>query len=1160
MRRSSGGRAGRLPAHGRIGRGPLGCLRHWPWLSLLLCAACTGTPATPGRRPTPAPAPVLTPIPIPAPPPAPGPGPTYTVRTGVHPRVLVDADRVAILKAAAARPVPLEGTAFPQDAGTLAFDLDPALRTDPTQAVDLGLFDDWASTRDHLFIRHSDEVVAATGKTYCGTDPTVTPCFQVALQAIAPSPYVAGTSFALTAGQWHTLRLSWDTAAHSATLTIDGGTPRDLHWAKDAAGAPVDWHPDGQRFTLRGRDRIDNLELYDGADPATAHLVVSYPMNAGSGTVVSDASGHGYDGLIGFGVRWAERRPGDPSDQVLVMDGRTGMLRVVAGAALTEAWEDFLDVANIVVQALNTGKLRVDVSSDHPNAIENQARLLGLAYLVTGDPRFVSAAKTYAEMLLAVPPDAGGDYTEAGRVEAMGLLYDWFFEAMGAPDAARGVSYRDALAAGIAATIRVEQNFVCGPSNPLTADWHCTEAAHPDVVGGHSHQNNTEITAGLLAIIDEHPELKPVLDTEYRNFVDGYNPARAWISVDGGHHMGFAYGSTYTFIDSIQMWDVATTDVSMLAPWQGKLIDRYIWGLRGDDTYPHSGDAFKVTAQSGEVVAFALFAADHFGSTRAARFYDRWMLPSLTGGRFSELLYLEPNQPATPLSDLPESHLFRHAGQVLMRDGWDYPSATLLSFKSTSFWSVDHHHLDQNAFTLFYKAPLLLDSGHYDKYGTVHWHNYYTRTIAHDTVTVFDPQETFVRHLKSGQACCSNDGGQKFMTKANPQLADIEPGGSNHLDGVTAFEDHPGITFVEGNASKAYAASKIDQAHGFIRDLVFLRHLDFWPHPVVVVFDKVVSAPGAEDLVKRFLLHTESEPEPVGGTEVRPGHYRVSGHALTVRHGAGAVFVESLLPKDAVITKVGGKTAAGDYRFLVPVADATGTYHDQNFPPIPDPGAADPDEGAWRVEIRPATPTARTYFLEAMAVADNRPSVTPPKMVDLPAEGAAVALLGGKEAVAFNEGDTPATRLAWGSPVAGARVVAVGLVPGGRYAGDVVADPGGVQPYQVILQETPAGPLQASSQGLLVAGDGLPVGLDLSLTGSEVPGAVALAAHRDLGAHGAQPRAGNRDRGVGEGKSWARGSRSRARPPARASARAPRGSPARWGRFPQGARRRCGSR
>lgn len=1029
----------------------------------------------------------------------------FTVKSG-HPRVYVDPARVATIQDASQQAIPLNGTDFSKYAsGTLTFDINPVPRIDATQNINLGIFDQWNSTRNHIFVRHLDQPNPndPNGNTYCGTSPAdqVNLCFQLALQSSVTSiGYIASNNFILTANSWHTLTVSWNSTVHGASLQLDNNAAVPLYWKRDANNVPYEWSPDNQQFVFTGRDTLDNIRLYGSDNSLAGPLLVDYPMNDATGVIVSDVSGYAHNARISTGVTWTTRSASD-TDSAIRMDGKTGKLSVIAGNVLTEAWVDFYNNAVSLANQLNTNGNPVDVWYGHPNAIKNVARDLGLAYLVTGEAQFRSAALVFADRLLAVTPrSTGGDYTQAGRIEAMGILYDWLFNDVRSTTNSSGSLYSDALVSAIEETIQYQAPFICGSNNALTADWNCsTLPAYPDFISGHSHQNNTETTAALLAIIDEHPELSNLLGVEYQNFVNGYNPARAWISVDGGHHMGWDYGAAYTFLDSIQLWDTATTDVSMLDTWQGKLIDRYIYALRGDMVYPASGDAFAgggMTPQNEEVTDFALWAAKYFGNTAAERFYNRWSLPAKSGARFSELLYWEPNLPETPIEQLDFSRWFRNAGQVVMRDSWDYANAALLEFKSASFMSINHQHLDQNAFTIFYKAPLLVDSGYYDSYGTNHWQNYFTRTIAHNTVTVFDPQEQFPRawtpdYCNGGPSgnLCSNDGGQQFPAIYYPTLQQAQPGGPNALDGVVAYAYSPDFTYVEGNASKAYSSGKLDQSNGFVRSLVFLRTPSFWPHPVTVVFDKITTTADKGSLVKRFLLHSVSEPEPSGGTALGNGQYLMSGNTVTIRNGGGMLFSQTLLPVNPVLTKIGGQDVSGDHRFLVQAQDQYGNYQYQNFPPSPDPGTADADMGAWRIEVTAPVPSQREYFLNVLSIADNGAASAPPSAQNLSSDSTAVALLGNTQLVAFNKNDQTAAQLTWDVPIADVRMIVAGLQPNTVYSGAV----SGNGPYTINLYPDQNGQLLASSHGVLTVNSTVvSLGADLSANMTVSPNPVFL--------------------------------------------------------------------
>jgi hypothetical protein len=742
---------------------------------------------------------------------------------------------------------------------------------------------------------------------------------------------------------------------------------------------------------------------------------------------------------------------------------------------LASGWCYFYGSASNFAAQLNTGSLVLELSSAHPNTIIYIARVLGLASLVTGEERFKTAALKYADRLVATSPSAGGDYPQAGRIEAMGTLYDWLFDLMNSTQiSSGGMSYREALGSAIKATIRFREDDICGAKGKVTENWNCSATTtKPDFISGHSHQNNSEIAAGLLAIIDEYPELVPLLVAVYRNFVEGFNPAREWISIDGGHHMGWAYGAGYSFLDPILLWTKAT-DVKMIADWQSKLIYPYIYGLRGDMTYPSSGDAFPVGPDRDLVSGFALWSALHFSDPYAGNFYNSWVAKK--GYRFSDFVYWKPGFPETSIEALPYSRLFRNSGQALMRDTWDYPNATLLEFKSSSFGSLNHHHLDQNSFTIFYRSPLLLDSGYYDLYGTNHWYNYYIRTIAHNSIAVWDPNEKFLRSGAPKELQpFSNDGGQSLMKNTHPNLEQIKEGGSNHLDGIIRYEYTSEYTYASGNASKAYNPDKLDQQNGFVRSILFLRKPPFWEHPIFVVFDSVKTAPGKAGLKKSFLLHTATEPEPFGGEKTGPGQFRTSNKIFTIRNGRGMLFAETVLPEEATIMKIGGRDAGGDYRFLVPNGNVVLT----NYPPDPtkvNPGqpikgaqliAAAPDVGSWRIEVSPAVSSQQDFFLHLLSVADNIPSLKPPAARNLTSKTAAAVLIEGRQLIAFNKGEQPASTLSWEMPQRNADLIIVGLLADTNYSMSVIPNKSEKMPYTVVVERDPKGPHKTSVQGVL---------------------------------------------------------------------------------------------
>lgn len=938
----------------------------------------------------------------------------FSIKHGQHPRLYLDQDRLDLIKTASLDQgsLSLDRENFPQVTGALSFEVYIEAESDSDANKDI--FDRHDPTRNNLFIRYCPQENISSSLR----------CLQIAFQSSEFKPYIAKTRVYLQAGHWNTIKIAWDTSAFFAEVQVNDEPTEKLAWQKNNEGAFYDWRPDGQAFRFsQDMELLDSVRIHNEANFSTDSLLTD-ASQAGGSILAPDSS------------------------------------------VISRAWTDTYVSAYYVARSLIEGRSSIDVATAQPSAIKNNALLLGLGYHITNDEQFMTAANVYIDQLVGViPRTLGGDYTQGGRIEAMGILYDWFFSEL---------SYRqkDNLALAIKETIPLLSKYICGAGNAITTNWDCEQMpAYPDALSGHSYPNNKGVTAGLLAIIDEHPELAPLLDIQHRNFSENYDAVRAWVGVDGGYHQGWSYGSTNRSLDSTQLWVSATNDSDVLRSWQGKVIDYYIYGLRGDMTFPKSGDGIETRVNSPSIAPFALWAAQNFGNTYAQDFYNRLVMPALMGVRLGELLYWKPMISADPIEGLELARHFRNSGSVLMRDTWDYKNATLMEFKSASFSSKNHQHLDQNSFTLFYKSPLLIDSGYYDGYGSNHWHNYYTRTIAHNSITVFDSSEQFSRNLNSGPTCCSNDGGQKFMTAANPTLEQIMPGGTNALDGIVGYKNTGTYSYTKGNASKAYSSEKLDQTNGFVREIVFLRDEVFWDKPIAVVFDKVTATKNKAKLKKRLILHMVNEPTPLQGWTEGPGIHDMEDPLVVIQNGEGLVYSQTVLPVDPTIRKIGGKNADQDYRFLVPTGDDGASYEldsgrDGFSTSLKDSNLESADMGSWRIEIMAGMPEEREYFLHVFSVADVAGSNGPPSAVNFSTDGVAAVLLGGRKMVAFNKSDVQTSVLE--IPYTGVRpdILLAGVAPNESYSLLQKVNRSTNEPYVVVTLDA-NGALASDSSGLL---------------------------------------------------------------------------------------------
>ena len=177
----------------------------------------------------------------------------------------------------------------------------------------------------------------------------------------------------------------------------------------------------------------------------------------------------------------------------------------------------------------------------------------------------------------------------------------------------------------------------------------------------------------------------------------------------------------------------------------------------GDNEYPILDD--RDTAALG-------YAVNRFKNPYAAWLLrdsgfavHNWALPVL------DFLWNDPDvSPRNPsynvAGELPLHRYFPGVDQVVFRNRWG-PNATRIEFDCGPYLAK-HQHLDRGHFTIYHRGYLAIDSGaDYTESESPHYLNYYRRTVAHNTMLIFDPKEHF---LLVGKLCCeaANDGGQRM--------------------------------------------------------------------------------------------------------------------------------------------------------------------------------------------------------------------------------------------------------------------------------------------------------------------------------------------------------------------------------------------------------------
>ena len=196
-------------------------------------------------------------------------------------------------------------------------------------------------------------------------------------------------------------------------------------------------------------------------------------------------------------------------------------------------------------------------------------------------------------------------------------------------------------------------------------------------------------------------------------------------------------------------------------------------------------------------------------------FPKQWTIPVL------EFLWDDPEvTPRDPSlageDELPRQRYFSGVGHLVMRDGWK-PDSTWIEFDCGPYLAK-HQHLDQNQITIYHGGYLAIDSGaDYTDSESPHYLNYYRRTVAHNSVLVYDPSEKFF--WSQNLLPAANDGGQRmdssrfWNTIRSPE--DFERTRDLWNLGSMRVVDHvPGqYHYAMGDATQRIFARKAEEIH-----------------------------------------------------------------------------------------------------------------------------------------------------------------------------------------------------------------------------------------------------------------------------------------------------------------------------------------------------------
>ncbi|HEX2973372.1 MAG TPA: hypothetical protein VHP11_13640 [Tepidisphaeraceae bacterium] len=364
----------------------------------------------------------------------------------------------------------------------------------------------------------------------------------------------------------------------------------------------------------------------------------------------------------------------------------------------------------------------------------------------------------------------------------------------------------------------------------------------------------------------------------------------------------------------------------MLQPYPG------LW-VYGTERYAVEGDGSDVYGGHTEYPRHTrTVLAQYFrGSELAAYVANKRRKGSNGAARLVDFLYDEQPDTPRPIDSFPLAHLAAGIGKVYARSDWS-DNATWFRFECGDYWNA-HQHYEVGNFEIYRYAPLATESGEYTDYVSNHSVNWLIRTIAHNSILVYQPAEQWTRQRDGGRNPYANDGGQtKKWEWPVDSLAIWKQRRDQFERGrIIAYENCPEFLYVAGDCTKAYSPTKLSL---WIRQIVFLRPGAF------VIFDRVVST--RPDYEKTWLLHCRSEPS-------------IQGNTTTITQGKGVLTVRTLLPEQAAIHAREGYTYRGQ------------TFNEAK-------SALTAVANRWRIEVSPASPATEDLFLHVLFTDQPRPT------------------------------------------------------------------------------------------------------------------------------------------------------------------------------------------
>ncbi len=585
--------------------------------------------------------------------------------------------------------------------------------------------------------------------------------------------------------------------------------------------------------------------------------------------------------------------------------------------------------------------------------LTSKVQLQALDYLVNGDKAVAREAITsMLDSLKNTNFGTKNDLSRASGVMLMvgGMVYDWCYDQFTPAE-------RQAY---IKEFVRIAGTMECHYPPKRT-----------EPIAGHSSEwmiLRDMLSCGI-AIYDEYPEMYNYV---VEMLFEDYFPVRNYVYKGQNYHQGTSYITVRFSNDLISQWIFRKMGVEgIYDPGMQYVLYDFIYRRRPDGHVIPAGDVNPGNRKKPNSYDLPAMLASAYYNDPYLDYEYKTYKPNLEPHCLMfELLWRNFDlQPKSP-EDLP---LTRYSGTpfgwMIARTGWGDDSV-IAEMKVNEQFVGNHQHLDGGSFQLYYKGLLAIDSGSYQGsaggYNSPHNKNYFKRTIAHNSLLIFDPEEKFACWNYGGSdktEYAANDGGQRMpgdrwdtCRSFKDLLSESYTMGKALAHGFGPDPKVPEYSYLKGDLTKAYTAKVKDVRRSF----VFLNLKDAGDAAVpaaLIVYDHIEAS--NPDFQKYWLLHSVEEPELAEDefTVTRCNEYGDEGMLKNT----------VLLPETAKMEKVGGR-GREFWVFNQKTGETEGgTNYPNDATTRPDPTN---ERGEWRLEIKPAKGSAVDNFLNVMQVAD----------------------------------------------------------------------------------------------------------------------------------------------------------------------------------------------